>query len=41
VRLVELQVSIEKMTRWLVRLTVVLGVIGVVGIAITIWAILV
>jgi hypothetical protein len=37
-QLVELQASIERMTRWLVRLTVVLGIIGVSGIAATIWA---
>ena len=37
-RLVELQASIEKMTRWLVRLTIALGVIGVGSVAATIWA---
>jgi hypothetical protein len=37
-QLVELQASIERMTRWLVRLTIVLGIIGISGIAATIWA---
>jgi hypothetical protein len=37
-QLVELQASIERMTRWLVRLTVALSIIGVSGIAATIWA---
>lgn len=36
-QLVQLQASIERMTRWLVRLTVVLGIIGVGSIAATIW----
>jgi hypothetical protein len=40
VRLVELQASIENMTRWLIRLTIVLGVIGIVGICTSIWAML-
>jgi hypothetical protein len=40
VRLVELQASIENMTRWLVRLTVVLGAVGVAGLGATIWTIL-
>ncbi len=37
-QLVELQASIERMTRWLVRLTIALGIIGISGIAATIWA---
>ncbi len=37
-QLVELQASVEQMTRWLVRLTIVLGVIGVASIAATVWA---
>jgi hypothetical protein len=37
-QLVELQASVERMTRWLVRLTIVLGVIGVASIAATLWA---
>ena len=37
-QLVQLQASIERMTRWLVRLTVVLGVIGVGSIAATTWS---
>lgn len=37
-QLVELQASIERMTRWLVRLTVALGIIGVGSIAATILA---
>jgi hypothetical protein len=37
-QLVTLQASIARMTRWLVRLTIVLGIIGVSGIAATIWA---
>jgi hypothetical protein len=36
--LVELQASIERMTRWLLRLTIVLGIIGLSGIAIRVWA---
>lgn len=36
--LVELQVNIVDLTRWLVRLTIALGVIGVAGIAATIVA---
>lgn len=40
VRLVELQASVEKMTRWLVRLTIMLGLIGIAGIAASVWAIL-
>lgn len=39
-RLVELQASVEKMTRWLVRLTIVLGLIGITGIGASVWAIL-
>lgn len=39
VRLVELQASIEKLTRWLVRLTVALGVLGIASIAVSIWAV--
>lgn len=37
-QLVELQASVEKMTRWLVRLTIALGVIGIGSIAATVWA---
>jgi len=37
-QLVELQASMEKMTRWLVRLTIALGIIGIGSIAATIWA---
>lgn len=37
-QLVQLQASIERMTRWLVRLTVVLSVIGVGGIVATTWS---
>lgn len=37
-RLVELQGSVETLTRRLVGLTIVLGVIGLAGIAATIWA---
>jgi hypothetical protein len=37
-RLLELQESVEAQTRWLVRLTVTLGLIGAAGIAATIWA---
>lgn len=37
-QLVELQASIERMTRWLVRLTIALGIIGLSGIGATIWA---
>src|SRR3954462_2844685 len=40
VRLVELQASIESLTRWLVRLTVALGAIGVAGLCATAWTIL-
>jgi hypothetical protein len=38
VELLSLQASVERLTRWLVVLTVVLGVIGVGGIAATLWA---
>lgn len=38
VELLSLQASVERLTRWLVALTVVLGVIGVGGIAATLWA---
>jgi hypothetical protein len=37
-RLVELQESVENLTRWLVRFTIVLGVVGIASIAVTIWA---
>jgi hypothetical protein len=37
-QLLELQASVERMTRWLVRLTIALGVIGVGSIAATLWA---
>jgi hypothetical protein len=37
-RLVDLQASIERLTRWLVRLTIVIGAIGVGGIAATLFA---
>ena len=37
-QLLDLQASVERLTRWLVRLTVVLGVIGITGIAATIVA---
>ena len=36
-RLLQLQRSVEPQTRWLVRLTVALGLIGVARIAATIW----
>jgi hypothetical protein len=36
--LLMLQASVERMTRWLVRLTVVLGIIGTASIAATTWA---
>ncbi|MGZ4239504.1 MAG: hypothetical protein ACXVH3_26790 [Solirubrobacteraceae bacterium] len=38
VELLSLQASVEQLTRWLVVLTVVLGAIGVGGIAATLWA---
>jgi hypothetical protein len=38
VRLVELQASVENMTRWLLRFTIVLGVVGIAGVGVTIWA---
>lgn len=38
VELLSLQASVERLTRWLVVLTVVFGVIGVGGIAATLWA---
>lgn len=38
VEILSLQASVERLTRWLVVLTVVLGVIGVGGIAATLWA---
>lgn len=37
-QLVALQASVEQMTRWLVGLTIALGIIGVASIAATIWA---
>jgi len=37
-QLLDLQASIERLTRWLVRLTIALGVIGVAGIAATVVA---
>lgn len=37
-RLVELQASMARMTKWLIALTVLLGLIGLGGIAVTIWA---
>jgi hypothetical protein len=36
--LLDLQASIEGLTRWLVRLTIILGVIGLGGIGATLWA---
>lgn len=38
IQLVELQGSVERMTRWLVRLTIVLGLIGIAGVTVAIWA---
>lgn len=38
VELLSLQASVQRLTRWLLVLTVVLGVIGVGGIAATLWA---
>ncbi len=37
-QVLDLQGSIERLTRWLVVLTIVLGGIGVVGIGATLWA---
>jgi hypothetical protein len=37
-QLLDLQRSIEALTRWLVVLTIVLGVIGLAGIGATMWA---
>ena len=37
-QLLDLQASLERLTRWLVRLTVVLGVIGLAGIGVAVWA---
>jgi hypothetical protein len=37
-QLVALQASVERMTRWLVGLTIALGLIGVGSIAATLWA---
>jgi hypothetical protein len=37
-QLLELQVTIASLTRWLVILTIVLGVLGVAGIGISVWA---
>lgn len=37
-QLVELQASIERMTRWLVGLTIAVGLIGLAGIGATLWA---
>ena len=36
--LLQLQQSIESLTRWLVVLTIVVGVVGLVAAAATIWA---
>ena len=38
--LLDLQGSIERLTRWLVGLTVLLGIISIAGMATTIWAVL-
>jgi hypothetical protein len=37
-QLLALQASIERLTRWLVRLTITLGLIGIAGIGATLWA---
>ena len=37
-QLVALQTSVERMTRWLVGLTIALGLIGAGSIAATLWA---
>jgi hypothetical protein len=37
-QLLELQTSVENLTRWLVRLTIALGIIGLSGIAATVLA---
>lgn len=37
-RLLDLQSSVERLTRWLVTLTIALGVIGLASIGATIWA---
>jgi hypothetical protein len=37
-RLIELQASVERMTRWLVFLTVAVGLIGIAGIGASLWA---
>lgn len=37
-RLIELQASVERMTRWLVLVTVAVGLIGIAGIGATLWA---
>jgi len=37
-QLVALQASVERMTRWLVRLTIAIGLIGVGSISATLWA---
>jgi hypothetical protein len=37
-QLVALQASVERMTRWLVGLTIALGLLGVGSIAATLWA---
>jgi len=38
-RLLDLQVSVERLTRWLVVLTVVLGLLGIAGVSVSVWAI--
>lgn len=37
-QLVALQASVERMTRWLVALTIVVGLIGIASIAAALWA---
>jgi hypothetical protein len=37
-RLIALQESVERQTRWLVRLTLVLGLIGLASIGATLWS---
>jgi hypothetical protein len=37
-KLVDLQASVERMTRWLLGLTIALGLIGVGSIGATLWA---
>lgn len=36
--LLRLSSSVERLTRWLVRLTILLGAIGVAGVAVAVWA---